>query len=418
MHKPLFAFLFALCSPAVFAASTINVSFDQSTAYTRLNNPDLRAARLRIAEAEGRLLGSGRLSNPEVGLDVKSNRRFNEGTVAISFDQRFPVTARLRLEKTLSRQLVAAAELEVLEQERLIIAEAQALFVRLLSIEEQRVLRDQQVQLSQKLSSFATDRASKGELSPLDAAQAQVDSQRLILESRKLQAEKVTLVGELKPKLGIPATTLLTVTGILRAPVTPEGGTWKGRPDYQLAKVKEDAARTEISLAKARKWDDVTVGTLWEHERTADENTGFLGLRLSLPLPLPLWNRNQGEIAERRASATRATLETKALVVGITNQIEAARAEMAVNAQLVHETRSKLLPLVLEQTDKLEKAYETGQTDLLTLLRARDQRIQLETAVLEATRDFHLARIRYEAAIAKHSSAPSRQAATIKAQSK
>lgn len=319
--------------------------------------------------------GSGRLANPEVGLDVKSNRRFKEGTVTVSFDQRFPVTNRLRLEKTLSRQMVAAAELEVLEQERLIIAEAQALFVRLLSIKEQRVLRDKQVQLSQKLSSFATDRAAKGELSPLDAAQAQVDSQRLILESRKLEAEKVTLLGELKPKLGIPATTPLTVAGTLRAPVTPQGGLWKGRPDYQLANIKEEAARTEVSLAKARKWDDITVGTLWEHERTADESTGFLGLRVSLPLPL--WNRNEGEIAEKRASSARATLETKALVAGITNQIEAARAEMNVNAQLVHETRSKLLPLVLEQTDKLEKAYETGQIDLLTLLRARDQRIQL-----------------------------------------
>jgi len=416
MHKSLFALLFALYSPAVFAASTVNVSFDQSTAYTRLNNPDLRAARLRISEAEGRLLGAGRLSNPEVGLDVKSNRRLKEGTVTVSFDQRFPVTARLRLEKILSRQMVAAAELEVLEQERLIIAEAQSLFVRLLSIEEQRVLRDQQVQLSQKLSSFATDRAAKGELSPLDAAQAQVDSQRLILESRKLQTEKVTLLGELKPKLGIPANTPLAVTGTLRAPVTPKGGSWEGRPDYLLAKVREDAARTEINLAKARKWDDIAVGTLWEHERTADESTGCLGLRGSLPLPL--WNRNQGEIAEKRASATRASLETKALVAGITNQIEAARAEMDFNAQLVHETRSKLLPLVLEQTNKLENAYKTGQTDLLTLLRARDQRIQLETAALEATRDFHLARIRYEAAIAKHSSEPSRQPVTVKTFSK
>lgn len=45
------------------------------------------------------------------------------------------------------------------------------------------------------------------------------------------------------------------------------------------------------------------------------------------------------------------------------------------------ETRDKLLPLVKQQTDKLEKAYETGQTDLLTVLRAREQQLQLETAV-------------------------------------
>jgi len=60
-----------------------------------------------------------------------------------------------------------------------------------------------------------------------------------------------------------------------------------------------------------------------------------------------------------------------------------------------------LLPLVVEQTTKLEKAYETGQVDLITLLRAREQRLQLEAASLDALRDFHLARIRYEAATGK-----------------
>jgi hypothetical protein len=68
-------------------------------------------------------------------------------------------------------------------------------------------------------------------------------------------------------------------------------------------------------------------------------------------------------------------------------------------------SKETLLPLVLQQTDRLEKAYESGQTDLLTVLRAREQRLQLEAAVLDATRDFHLARIRYEAAIGKHAPA-------------
>ena len=37
--------------------------------------------------------------------------------------------------------------------------------------------------------------------------------------------------------------------------------------------------------------------------------------------------------------------------------------------------------------------------DLLTVLRAREQRLQLEAAALDAIRDFHLAKIRYESAI-------------------
>ena len=61
--------------------------------------------------------------------------------------------------------------------------------------------------------------------------------------------------------------------------------------------------------------------------------------------------------------------------------------------------------IVIEQTGKLEKAYESGQADLLTILRAREQRLQLEAAALDAVRDFHLARIRYVTAIGMHAPA-------------
>lgn len=391
-----------------FSASAVTVSLDGVAGRVTRNNAELAAARLRIEEARGRLLGSGRLSNPELGLSFTHDRRFEEGTAGISFDQRFPVTARLRLEKSLSRQLVAAAELEVRDVERKLIAEAQALVVKLLSLEQQRALRLQQTELAEKLSKFATDRAAAGEISALDAAQAQVDSQRLLLEGNKLETERVSLIGELKPKLGVAAEDPVQVSGELPATALPARASWQRRSDYQLALVNEDAARTGTDLAKARKWEDISVGVMWEGERMEDapnglERTGFFGLKLSIPLPF--WNRNEGEIAEKTAAAQRAILETRALVAGITNEAAAARAEMEANAKLATETREKLLPLVLQQTERLERAYEQGQADLLTVLRAREQRLQLEAAVLDAKRDFHLARIRYEAATGKHAPA-------------
>jgi cobalt-zinc-cadmium efflux system outer membrane protein len=122
-------------------------------------------------------------------------------------------------------------------------------------------------------------------------------------------------------------------------------------------------------------------------------------------IPLPFWNKNEGEIAEKNAAALRASLETRALAATIANETAAAREEMDANVKLATETKNTLLPLVLQQTDRLETAYKSGQTDLLTVLRAREQRLQLESAVLDATRDFHLARIRYEAAVGKHAPA-------------
>lgn len=391
------AFLLFACT----GASALTLPLSGIAGRVRAHHPMLKAARVAIEEARGRQLGSGRLGNPTLGLDWRTESRIEPGSGLFSLEQAFPLTRRLSLEKKLTSQLVTAAELEVRDVERRLIAEARTAGVRLLALEKQRSLRQQQMELARKLSDFAKGRAAKGELSPLDAGQAQVDAQRLLLEGRRLENERISLLGALKPMLGVAPAGDFAITGGLPALVMPGVTPWQRRADFQLAQTHSQAAQTDAELARAKRLQDVSVGLVGgpEQQNVAGvgmERTGFIGFRVSIPLPF--WNRNQGEIAEKKATAERKRLETEALGRQIASEADTARREMQANADLVRETRDKLLPLVLEQTVKLEKAYESGQTDLLTVLRARDQRLQLEAAVLDAMRDFHLARIRYESA--------------------
>jgi cobalt-zinc-cadmium efflux system outer membrane protein len=393
-------FCILLLSP--LAASAVTLSLTDIASRVRSHHPSLKAARLSIDEARGRQLGAGRLSNPTLDTSFQNESRVSPRTTVFGIDQSFPLTKRLSLEKKLTAQLVTAAEHEVRDVERRYIAAARSLAVKLLALEKQRALRQQQTALAQKLSDFAKDRAKAGELSPLDAAQAQVDTQRLLLEARRIEIESVSLRGELKPMLGLNPQDTLTLSGDLPSLTLPPSKAWQQRADYQLAQTKVEAAQTDSALANARRMSDVSAGFFASREQQdvtprQTERTGFVGFRFSIPLPF--WNRNQGEIAEKAATAERARLEKEALATQISGEADTARREMEANAGLVSDTRDKLLPLVIEQTSKLEKAYESGQTDLLTVLRARDQRLQLESAALDAARDFHLARIRYESAI-------------------
>lgn len=388
-----------LSVPALGLAA--GLSLPEIPARVRGHHPSLKAARLVIEEARGRQLGSGRLSNPKLGLDWRSESSLSPVTGEFSFEQAFPITRRLSLEKQHSAQLVTTAEFEVRDVERRLIAEARSLAVELLALDQQRTLRQQQGELARKLSEFAKSRADKGEFSPLDAAQAQLDAQRLIMEGKKLDTQRARLIGQLKPMLGLAPQETLTITGGLPELVMPGVIPWQQRADFKLSQTKVQAAQTDVELAKSKRLQDVSVGLVGGPEQqhiqgAGYQRTGYIGFRISLPLPF--WNRNQGEIAEKNATAERHRLESEALGKQIASEADTARKEMQANADLARETRDKLLPLVLEQTSKLEKAYENGQTDLLTVLRARDQRLQLEAAALDATRDFHLARIRYESA--------------------
>ncbi len=403
--KPLsFCLLLGFCASR---AAALTLSFDDIPPRVREHHPALKAARLAIEEARGRQLGAGRLSNPSLGLDWRPQTRLEPGSTQMAFEQAFPVTRRLKWEKQLSTQLVTAAEWEVQDVERRLVAEAREQAARLLALSGQQALRRRQMELARELTDFADSRAKAGEISPLDARQLQLDTQRLQVEARLLEAQSVSLLGRLKPLLGLRNEAPLTLAGGLPPLAIPSPSSWTQRPDYQLAQTKLAASQTDQNLAKSRQWQDVSVGLTggpeYQTAATGDQRTGFIGFRVSIPLPF--WNRNQGEIAEKAAAAERARLESEALAMQINGEAGTARKEMETNAAIVRETREQLLPLAQEQLDALQKAYETGLTDLLTLLRARDQRLQLEAAALDAARDFHLARIRYEAAVGKQASA-------------
>lgn len=405
MHR-LTTVLFLLLITARASALTLTLSGIASR--VRTHHPTLKAARLTIAEAMGRRLGAGRLSNPTFNYDFQNQSNVSPQTGIFSLDQSFPITRRLSLEKKLTSQLVQAAELEVRDVERRLISEAQQQVVRLLTLAQQRELRQQQTLLAQKLADFAEGRAKAGEVSPLDAQQIRLDARRLIVESRLLEAQSVSLLGQLKPMLGLRSEEALTVSGELPPLQMPAMLSWTMRPDYQLAQTKIAAAETDKSLARANRLQDVKIGLLASREMQDvtpqnRERTGYLGFRVSIPLPF--WNRNQGAIAEKTAAAERARLERDALAMQINGEAGTARKEMETNAAIVRETRDNLLPLAAQQMEAMQKAYESGQAQLQSVLRSRDQRLQLQSSNLDALRDFHLARIRYEAAVGRHAPA-------------
>ena len=393
--------LFLLLITSACHASALTISLSEVASRVRTHHPALRAARLAVEEAKGRQLAAGRLTNPTLNFDFQTQSNLSPQTSVISIDQSFPITRRLSLEKKLTAQFVSAADLEIQDVERRLISEAQQQVVQLLTLSKQRVLRQQQTELAKELSEFAHERAKAGEVSPLDANQAQLDAQRLRVESRLLEAQSVSLLEKLKPMLGLRSEDSLSIAGDLPSMSVPDPPAWTLRPDYQLAQTKIAAAETTRHMAQAKRLPDVTGGFLASHEMQdftpmRSERTGFVGFRISVPLPF--WNRNQGEIAETEAAVERARLESEALALQINGEVGAARREMETNASIVHETRDTLLPLAVEQSAAMQKAYESGQADLLSVLRARDQRLQLEAASLDALRDFHLARVRYEAA--------------------
>lgn len=387
-------------------SSGLIVTLNNIPGRVQRDNPDLAAARLRIKEATGHMRQAGRRNNPELEIGFANNTEFRERIFEIGISQRFPVTDRLRIEKDISVTAVKAAEAEVDEIARRLIAEARGILVEVLALRQQRQLRRQQIELAEKLASFTSEAAALGEFSSIDAGQAKLEAARLRNKIRQLQAREVAAIGSLKPILGMGTSEVLNVSGSLPPATTPGGSVDPARrPDYQAAVLRAQAAARKVDLERANRYDDVELGFVAGLERSEDapdgyDTEGIIGFRIKMALPF--WDKNEGNIEAAEARATRKSLETKALAHTIRHEASAASKEMAEWSTMLQETTNELIPLAAQQASDAETAYRDGLGDLQSVLRAREQQLELASSRIEALKNFHQARVRYDAAVATH----------------
>ena len=248
--------------------------------------------------------------------------------------------------------------------------------------------------------------AERGEGSEWEAAQFELEAQQHALELLQLDAERAALEGAVRALLGVADSKSVEFTGRLPAVTEPDSGRPElaGRPDYQAAHARIEAAQQGLALAKAQRWEDASVGLGMEWEHNDDAGVGLekermVGVRFSLPLPF--WNKNEGKIAESEATVSRVEKEAEALAAKVRAEASAALGEMKAARRILKEISNTLLPKAQEIEAKMVGFYKQAQpgTPLAEVLRAGEKRQALELAHLSALRDYHLARIRLQAAL-------------------
>lgn len=386
---------------SVNTSSSLNISSLASRVSN--NNPQLRSAKLKIAEAQGRVIQSGRMDNPNLGIGVSKGIPSSEGGLEVSFSQRFPITNRLSLEKRVSGQelRIAAEEIKVAEQS--LISAAQLVAVEILHIRKKQDNLDSQIASLDKINDFISAAAQRGELSSLDAAQTELEIQTLKITKNQLASEKQSLILNLKQYLGLNAAAPLDVSGNLPSTSLPSRSlALTNRADYRAKTLEISHSKSNILLEKANRYDDVEMSISGGLSREEDapeglETEGSVGMGLSIPLPF--YNKNEGNIQTATAKTQRNITEQKQLADAIRLQVASQKQEMQNWLSNNQAIKSNLLPLADKTSEDLDTAYRNGQGDFTSLLKSKNQSIQLKSQLIDNELKFHQARVRYFAAL-------------------
>ena len=362
-------------------------------------NPGLRAKRLEIGEAEALLIGAGLWPNPEVGLAVRPGIDGATGT-GIELDALF---ALLRPGERNARREIALARLDVVRaqiatEELQLVAQTRKARVTILAADENARLLEGEAALREQASALLRRRKDIGEATDLDLLLVDLelfDMQRALREARSERLQARRALTEL---LGLPSSYEVDLTNaadgltfvVVETPSDEEldQRILTGRFDLQAKEAQYRQAEEELRLAIARQYPNLRLGPSFEQDVE-----GSRALGLGVEIEIPLFDRNQGEIAEKHAARDRARAEYVSTLHAARAAAFEARAEVERARTEVELQQRDVLPLI-ERTETLfEGAFQARELSIFEWITAR-------TRALQARRELLRALVRYTADVA------------------
>lgn len=394
-------------------AKPFTLSKEQAVVRALQQNPALNAARTTIDRAQGNHQQAGRWSNPELSIDYATDRTFNdegEYGYSVGFEQRFPVTNRLRLQKSIAEDEIELAQAEVANQVRLLTREVEASVATVTALEAQIKLRDERLVLNRKFAEFMESRVGTGEVSSVETNQVQIELYAVEQEKQELSNELLLELAKLKQLVGVDSDVDLSLKHQFELPAEQPQLTGLTKeslmqhPEYRMKALLYRMADKRISVAKAERWADIAVRVFFEEERGVDDPSGlgtdrFFGIGVSIPLP---WlDRKEGAIQASRAERRQFKYELDRVGLELRSEASTQATRVMSLYQQAREYERNLTQLVAKNLSEMNAAYGAGQIDLVELFRSQEQGLRVQSAQLTKLHDFEQAMIRWKAVTAQ-----------------
>lgn len=359
-------------------------------------NYGLRVARLSIERAAAMSQDAGVLPNPEIGMSGASDFAFkNEGEYgwSASLDQKFPLTGRLRIERTLAEQEIALARTEVHVAELRLCREISSLFDQLESTQDEIALLTEQRILNSEFRQFLQTKVRRAEASSLDVRRARLEGAATEQRLSLLEREYANHLAELKHLCGLDSSIVLKLAEE-RSPVPDilqEYGhkAVRKHPAYLLKEQLASIASGKTDIARAKRWDDVALQVFYEESYGKDEPVGFERehlLGMSVSIPIPLYNRNNGAIKSAKVRERQIAVEMEGTLFDLLSRSESLRHRYQDIQRQIAVYESELIQLSETSLTEIQNAYASGQVDLTEVFRAQEYQLELRLDMLELKR--------------------------------
>ncbi len=367
-------------------------------------NRELRARRLEIGEAEALLVGAGLLPNPEVGVAWRGGIGGADGH-SVDADLLMDLLQPWQRE---AREAVAAAHIEtvraaIVSDEWRLVRETRLRLLAVRAAVQIADMLDEAVGIRSRMLDLAQRSRDAGEGTDLDVSAAELELAEMQRDQRFALAEAAAARRDLNAQLGLPSEYELHLTdadarvevAVFSDPTNTEleQRVLAGRHELRALEAAYEEAEQQLRLAVLGQYPSLKLGLGFERESEGDS---FLGPAAGLEIPI--FDRNQGEIAERLVARDRARANYVATLHQLRAEAYESRAHLRTARAEIEAQQRDVLPRVRRNQDLIERAFRAGELRVLDWVAAQQRALRARRTFLETLLRYQRGVIEVEAA--------------------
>ena len=384
------------------------LSPDEAAILAVIANPSLRAMRDQRGLAAAQLLQAGILPNPQFSssLDVPTGGNTQDTINAFGLGLGWDITSLITrgAKQEMARRHAQSVDLDIAWKEWQVAQSARLNVYRLVFTEKELILakhivKQRKENLTAIQRGFSIEAVTGLELDAAKKAYQQALNRVLVLESEQEHERHA-----LNQVLGIPPESKLVLQRDIRLLLwknlpTPQkimDGLEDRRLDLLALKKGYESQEAQVRAAILSQFPKINIGLNYARDVSNVITTGF-----AAAIDLPFFDRNQGQIAGKRASRKQLFDEYIARVFEAHSKIASIFGDMRFLKKQIEATEQSFR-ISRHLLETYQKALEEGNADILVYNTAREETDNLQLKILQLNRNLSDMGIAFEIVAGKY----------------
>jgi cobalt-zinc-cadmium efflux system outer membrane protein len=338
--------------------------------YALDNNPDIQAARQRVAAARNRIPQAGSLEDPMLGIDTQAPPTMPEFGVNVS--QKFPWLGKLETQADMARWSTSAAQAQRTAVELSVVEEVKRAYYELYFVQQAIRISETDRELLVDLTQIADSKYRTGAVSQQDVLRAQLEVANLDSELIRLRQQLSSARARLARQLHVSPDTPLGAADKLSAEQIPGdldalyAQAVAARPELQAQLATVGRERRAVDLAGLQYYPDATVSFGWMDMPPVMPNDPYtFGVMVNLPV---YRERLAAGVREAQANVRAECQRYDSLKDQTFEEVRDLFVQVQTQQELLQLFREEILPKAEQTLRVSSQAYQSGQVGVLQLV--------------------------------------------------